>query len=262
VSALAAAVPATEECLVVDELHRNFGGVRAVDGASFTVERGRITGLIGPNGAGKSTVLAMIAGAVRPTSGSIRFEGRELTRVAPRLIPHLGVVRTFQLPSEFARLTVLENLVVAAPSQQGEALRGAVLGKRYWRRQEAEIVARARGLLVRFDLGDKEDLYAGELSGGQKRLLEIMRCLMVQPKLLLLDEPMAGVNPSLARRIERYLLELRDEGLTMLLIEHELGVIERTCDLVIVMAQGRVIAQGPMSDLRARQEVLNAYLIG
>jgi branched-chain amino acid transport system ATP-binding protein len=262
VTAAAAVVPAANASLVVHDLHRNFGGVKAVDGASFSVEAGRITGLIGPNGAGKSTVLAMIAGSLRPTSGSIRFEGQELTRLAPRLVPRRGVVRTFQLPSEFARLTVLENLVVAAPSQQGETLRGAVLGKRYWRRQEAESVARARALLDRFDLGDKEDLYAGEMSGGQKRLLEIMRCLMVEPKLLLLDEPMAGVNPSLARRIEKYLLELRDEGLTMLLIEHELGVVERICDPVIVMAAGRVIAQGPMTDLRGREEVLRAYLIG
>jgi branched-chain amino acid transport system permease protein len=248
--------------LEVDDLRRTFGGVRAVDGASFAVEPGRITGLIGPNGAGKSTVLAVIAGSLRPSSGSVRFEGDELTRVPSWLVPRRGVVRTFQLPSEFARLTVLENLVVAAPGQTGESLRGAIFARRRWRSREADIVARARALLARFDLGDKEDLYAGELSGGQKRLLEIMRCLMVEPKVLLLDEPMAGVNPSLARRIERYLLELRDEGLTMLLIEHELGVVERTCDPVIVMAHGRVIAQGPMNDIRGREEVLHAYLVG
>ena len=188
-------------------------------------------------------MLAVIAGSLRPSSGSVRFEGDELTRVPSWLVPRRGVVRTFQLPSEFARLTVLENLVVAAPGQTGESLRGAIFARRRWRSQEADIVA-------------------GELSGGQKRLLEIMRCLMVEPKVLLLDEPMAGVNPSLARRIERYLLELRDEGLTMLLIEHELGVVERACDPVIVMAHGRVIAQGPMSDIRGREEVLHAYLVG
>jgi branched-chain amino acid transport system ATP-binding protein len=248
--------------LEVEDLHRSFGGVRAVDGATFSVKPGGITGLIGPNGAGKSTVLAVIAGSLRPTSGTVRFEGDDLTRVPARLVPRRGVVRSFQLPSEFARLTVLENLVVAAPGQTGESLRGAMFARRRWRRQEAMIVARARALLTRFDLADKEDLYAGQLSGGQKRLLEIMRCLMIEPKMLLLDEPMAGVNPSLARRIERYLLELRDEGLTMLLIEHELGVIERTCDLVIVMANGRVIAQGPMDDIRRREEVLHAYLVG
>jgi branched-chain amino acid transport system permease protein len=250
------------DALVVRDLQRNFGGVRAVDGASLSVEPGRITGLIGPNGAGKSTVLAMISGALKPSGGSILFEGRELTHMPARLVPLCGVVRTFQLPGEFARLTVLENLVVAAPLQRGERLAGALIGRWYWRNQERQIVEKARELLDRFDLGNKEDTYAGELSGGQKRLLEIMRCLMVGPKLLLLDEPMAGVNPSLARRIERYLLELREEGLTMLLIEHELGLVERICDPVIVMAQGRVIAQGSMKDLRSRQEVLDAYLVG
>ena len=254
--------PRQQNTLTVRDLHRNFGGVRAVDGASLSVAPGRITGLIGPNGAGKSTVLAMIAGALKPSAGSILFEGHEITQMRARHVPLSGVVRTFQLPSEFARLTVLENLVVAAPSQRGEGLAGALLGRWYWRSQESQIVDRARALLARFDLGDKEDSYAGELSGGQKRLLEIMRCLMVRPKLLLLDEPMAGVNPSLARRIETYLLELREEGLTMLLIEHELGLVERICDPVIVMAHGRVIAQGSMADLRARQEVLDAYLIG
>jgi ABC-type branched-subunit amino acid transport system ATPase component len=247
---------------VVDDLHCNFGGVKAVDGASFSIEPQRITGLIGPNGAGKSTVLSLIAGMVRPTSGSVRFDGEELTRLPAQVIPRRGVVRSFQLASEFARLTVLENLVVAAPSQAGETLRGAVLARRRWRRQEAEVVARARALLARFDLADKEDSYAGQLSGGQKRLLEIARCLMVRPRVLMLDEPMAGVNPRLARLIERYLLELRDEGLTILLIEHELGVIERVCDPVVVMARGRVIAQGPMTDVREREEVLRAYLVG
>jgi branched-chain amino acid transport system ATP-binding protein len=262
VNAVAEAAVRQRDTLVVRDLHRNFGGVRAVDGASLTIAPGRITGLIGPNGAGKSTLLAMIAGALKPSVGSIVFEGRELTKMPARNVPRYGVVRTFQLPSEFARLTVLENLIVAAPGQRGERLGGALLGRWYWRSQELRNLDRARALLARFDLSDKEDTYAGELSGGQKRLLEIMRCLMVGPKLLLLDEPMAGVNPSLARRIERYLVDLRQEGLTMLLIEHELGVVERICDPVIVMAQGRVIAQGSMEDLRTQQKVLDAYLIG
>jgi ABC-type branched-subunit amino acid transport system ATPase component len=262
VSAVAEIDLRQRDTLVVRDLHRNFGGVRAVDGASLAVAPGRITGLIGPNGAGKSTVLAMIAGALKPTAGSIVFGGRELTHMPARQVPRFGVVRTFQLPSEFARLTVLENLVVAAPNQRGERLAGALLGRLNWRSQETKIVEKARALLARFDLSEKEDAYAAELSGGQKRLLEIMRCLMVDPRLLLLDEPMAGVNPSLARRIERYLVELREDGLTMLLIEHELGVVERICDPVIVMAQGKVIAQGSMEELRKQQKVLDAYLIG
>ena len=173
-----------------------------------------------------------------------------------------GIIRTFQLSSEFAALTVLENLLVAAPAQRGEALWQAALGKRYWRPQERAMVERARQLMARFDMSAKEDEYAGNLSGGQKRLLELMRGLMANPALLLLDEPMAGVNPSLARRIEQHLADLVCEGLTMLMIEHELAVVERLCDPVVVMAQGRVISEGTMADIRSDQEVLDAYLIG
>jgi branched-chain amino acid transport system ATP-binding protein len=152
--------------------------------------------------------------------------------------------------------------LVAAPAQRGEALWQAALGKRYWRPQERAMVERARQLMARFDMSAKEDEYAGNLSGGQKRLLELMRGLMTNPALLLLDEPMAGVNPSLARRIEQHLADLVSEGLTMLMIEHELAVVERLCDPVVVMAQGRVISQGTMADIRSDQEVLDAYLIG
>jgi branched-chain amino acid transport system ATP-binding protein len=174
-----------------------------------------------------------------------------------------GLIRTFQISSEFQRLTVLENLLVGAPAHPGETLVGSlVLGKRAWRAQEQELVDRARELLVRFEMQEKEDEYAGNLSGGQKRLLEIMRSLMAEPKLLLLDEPMAGVNPTLARGIERHLERLREAGLTMLMVEHELGVVERLCDRVIVMAQGKVISEGTMETLRRDQEVLDAYLVG
>ena len=253
---------ATGDLLAVSELHREFGGVKAVNGASFGIGAGRITGLIGPNGAGKSTALAMIAGALAPSSGSIRFKGTEIAGLPSYKVARLGVTRTFQISSEFARLTVLENLLVAAPGQRGESLKGALLGKRAWRTQERALLDRARDLLDRFDMTAKEDEYAGNLSGGQKRLLEIMRGLMAEPTLLLLDEPMAGVNPSLARRIERHLLELRDDGLTMLMVEHELGVVERLCDPVVVMAQGRVISEGTMGEIRSKQEVLDAYLVG
>jgi branched-chain amino acid transport system permease protein len=248
--------------LTVRDLHRHFGGVQAVNGASFEIPPGRITGLIGPNGAGKSTVLNVIAGALRPTAGQVCYRGQDITGLPPYKVARRGVIRTFQISSEFAALTVLENLLVAAPSQRGEALWQAALGKRYWRPDERTAVERARQLLTRFDMSAKEDEYAGNLSGGQKRLLEVMRGLMAQPALLLLDEPMAGVSPSLARRIERHLLELRAERLTMLMIEHELAVVERLCDSVIVMAQGRVISQGTMAEVRSDREVLDAYLIG
>jgi branched-chain amino acid transport system permease protein len=248
--------------LAVTDLHRQFGGVHAVNGASFQVPPGRITGLIGPNGAGKTTALNVIAGTLKPTAGNISYRGQDITGLPSYRVARRGIIRTFQISSEFAWLTVLENLLVAAPGQRGEALWQAALGKRYWQPHERKMVQRARELLARFDMSAKEDEYAGNLSGGQKRLLELMRGLMADPALLLLDEPMAGVNPSLARRIEQHLIDLRDEGLTMLMIEHELAVVERLCDPVIVMAQGRVISQGTMAEVRTDREVLDAYLIG
>ena len=250
------------EILVVREVHRDFGGVKAVDGASFSALRGRITGLIGPNGAGKSTLMGIIAGAIKPVSGAVHFEGEDVTGLAPHLIARRGIVRTFQLSAEFAKLTVLENLLVAAPGQKGESVWGAELGRRYWGPSENLVVERARGVLERFAMTPKENELAGNLSGGQKRLLEIMRALMAKPKMLLLDEPFAGVNPTLAREIEAYLIGLRDEGLSMIMVEHELSVVERVCDPVVVMAQGKVISEGSMRDVRARQEVINAYLVG
>jgi len=248
--------------LQVTDLRRSFGGVHAVDGASFVVRQGSITGLIGPNGAGKSTAIGMIAGAIVPTGGSIEFAGRVVTREPAYKMARRGLTRTFQLSSEFARLTVLENLLVAAPGQRGESLWGAFLGKPYWRRQERALVEQARDLMSRFAMTEKEDEYAGNLSGGQKRLVEIMRALMARPKLLLLDEPMAGVNPTLAGRIAAYLEELRDGGLTMLLVEHELAHVDRLCNPVVVMAQGKVLAEGTMAELRTQREVVDAYLVG
>jgi ABC-type branched-subunit amino acid transport system ATPase component len=248
--------------LTAADLHKQFGGVHAVSGTSFTVPAGQITGMIGPNGAGKSTVLNIIAGVLRPDAGTVSYRGHDITGHPPYRVARQGVTRTFQLSAEFSALTVLENLLVAAPEQRGERLRQAALGKRYWRAQERKNVEVARELLARFEMSASEDEYAGNLSGGQKRLLELMRALMARPALLLLDEPMAGVSPALSRRIEQYLLDLRGEGLTMLMVEHELAVVERLCDPVIVMAQGRVISQGTMADVRADQGVLDAYLIG
>jgi branched-chain amino acid transport system permease protein len=241
---------------------RDFSGVQAVAGADFELYDGRITGLIGPNGAGKSTVVNIISGAVKPRSGSIVFNGRDITSQPVHQIARRGIVRTFQLSSEFGRLTVLENLLVAAPSQVGESFLGAMLGKRYWQEQERKLVRQARALLARFGMTAKEEEYAGNLSGGQRRMVEIMRGLMAKPKLLLLDEPLAGVNPTLAQEIMGYLEDLRDEGLTMLMVEHDLGAVDRVCDPVIVMAQGKVLAQGTLRELRQQREVLDAYFIG
>ena len=248
--------------LSVKDVRRDYGGVRAVDGASFSAQRGRITGLIGPNGAGKSTLLGIIAGAIKPTAGTVTFEGADVTGLPPHRIARRGISRTFQLSAEFSKLTVLENLLVAAPDQKGERLWGAELGRLYWGRAEDALVASARDVLDRFAMTAKENEISANLSGGQKRLLEIMRALMAKPQMLLLDEPFAGVNPTLAREIEQYLLDLRADGLSMIMVEHELSVVERLCDPVVVMAQGKVIAEGSMLDVTTRQEVLDAYLVG
>jgi branched-chain amino acid transport system permease protein len=236
--------------------------MHAVDGVSIEVLPGRLTGLIGPNGAGKSTFLAVLAGTLPASEGSIVFDGEEISALPTFRRARRGLVRTFQLPSEFGQLTVLENLLAAAPKNKGDSIVGALRGRRYWREDEAALVERARDLLARFRMTEKEDQYAGDLSGGQKRLVEIMRALMLQPRLLLLDEPMAGVHPSIVGEIASYLESLRDDGLTILMVEHQLAIVERLCDPVIVMAQGKVIGRGSMIELRRQREVIDAYLIG
>jgi branched-chain amino acid transport system permease protein len=248
--------------LSVRDLSRDFGGVRAVDGLSFDLAPGQVTGLIGPNGAGKSTALKLIAGAIRPSAGHVVVDGADVAGRPAHTVARLGVIRTFQHTSEFARLTVLENLLTAAPGQPGDSLGGALLGRRHSRPRQQELLGEAWSLLADFQLTAAADSYAGQLSGGQRRLVEIMRALMARPRVLLLDEPMAGVNPTLRLTIEEHLQRLRDDGLTMLMVEHELGSVERVCDSVIVMAQGKVLATGTMAELRQNQEVISAYLVG
>ncbi len=257
-----APLSASPLAIVVRDLERGFLGVKAVDGISFDVPAGQATGLIGPNGAGKSTALKLIAGALKPTAGSIVVGGVDMAGWPAPRVAREGVIRTFQHTSEFARLTVLENLLVASPGQPGDSLGGAMLGRRHARARQHELLAEAWLLLEQFNLTQHADTYAGELSGGQRRLVEIMRALMARPKILLLDEPMAGVNPTLRLTIEEHLQRLRDQGLTMLMVEHELGAVERVCDSVVVMAQGRLLATGSMAQLRENEEVVNAYLVG
>ncbi|HEX9040246.1 MAG TPA: branched-chain amino acid ABC transporter ATP-binding protein/permease [Trebonia sp.] len=265
---------------------REFGGVRAVAGVSFAVRRGTITGLIGPNGAGKSTLLAMLAGTLPASSGEVRYLGQDVTGLPAFRRARLGLVRTFQLASEFKRLTVLENLLSAVPyrpggrppvppeglsggkarayrtGNRGDSLRGALAGPRYWRGDETAAIERASVLLEQFGLTGHANSYAGDLSGGQRRLVEIMRALMTEPKVLLLDEPMAGVHPHLARRIGNELTALAAGGLTVLMVEHELAIMDEFCDPVIAMAEGAVLAEGTMAELRGRTEVVEAYLVG
>jgi len=248
--------------LIVDGLVKRYGGVHAVDGASFTAAAGSITGLIGPNGAGKSTVLGLVSGFVRPDAGRITFDGRDVAALPAHRRARLGIVRTFQLPREFRALTTIENLLVAAPGQRGESAAGVVAGRWMWRRDEDELAEAARGLLRLFGMAEAADQRAGRLSGGQKRLLEVMRALMARPRLLLLDEPMAGLAPALAERLEAACRQLAGAGMSILLVEHELGVVERLCETVVVMAQGKVISEGRMAELRTRKEVQDAYVVG
>jgi ABC-type branched-subunit amino acid transport system ATPase component len=241
---------------------RDFGGMRAVDGVSFQVREGTLTGLIGPNGAGKSTLLATLAGTLPVTSGKVIYRGQDITGMPAFRRARLGLVRTFQLASEFKRLTVMENLLSAVPANRGDSFRGAVLGRRYWKGDESASIERAAAILERFGLTEFANHYAGDLSGGQRRLVEIMRSLMAEPGMLLLDEPMAGVHPNLARRIGNELVALCSEGMTILMVEHELAIMDEFCDPVVVMAEGAVLAEGTMEQLRGRSEVVEAYLVG
>src|SRR5438132_7361054 len=206
--------------------------------------------------------MSLLAGTLPASSGTIVFEGEDITRLPAYQRARRVLVRTFQLPSEVGLMTVLENLLVAAPDNRGESLLGALLGKRYWMPDEKRLVEQARGLLNRFGMTAKESDYAGDMSGGQKRLIEIMRALMLHPRLLLLDDPMSGVHPRVIEQIQYYLQVLRTEGLTILMVEHELHLVEQLCDPVFVMAQGKLIGSGTMASLRRQREIVDAYLVG
>jgi branched-chain amino acid transport system permease protein len=251
-----------EVVLQAVDVVREFGGLRAVAGVTVSVRRGTLTGLIGPNGAGKSTLLAMLAGTLPVSAGHIRYLGEDVTALPAYRRARLGLIRTFQLASEFKRLTVMENLLTSVPGNRGDSMRGALAGPRYWRGDEDAAIVRATALLERFGLEDKANSYAGDLSGGQRRMVEIMRALMAEPRVLLLDEPMAGVHPTLARKIGGELVALAAAGLTVLMVEHELAIMDEFCDPVVAMAEGAVLAQGTMSELRRRSDVVEAYLVG
>jgi branched-chain amino acid transport system ATP-binding protein len=253
--------PADKIILDVQSTSKSFGGLRAVDNCSFTVGRGSVTGLIGPNGAGKSTAANLITGFIRADSGAILFEGKDIARLPVHQIAQLGLTRTFQITRELERMTVTENLLAAPHDQLGESFWLGLLGLPTARKQEDENLQRALKLLRDFDLYHLHDEYAGNLSGGQRRLLELARVVMTRPKLLLLDEPFAGINPVLAGRLSDYIDALcKDEGITFLIIEHNLALVERLCHTVIVMALGRTIAEGSMAELRQNSAVVDAYL--
>ena len=250
----------TEPLLEVRDLARSFYGVQALAGVRLAVEARRITGLIGPNGAGKTTLFNCISGVVPPDAGSVRFAGRDITGWRPDRIANAGLVRTFQIARGFPRLSVYENLLLYGDRQPGERVLPALRRSAAARRRETELLEAARAVAARLDLTRLLNEPASSLSGGQKKLLEIGRVLMARPQIILLDEPVAGVNPVLAREIARHLRALADDGLTILLIEHHMDTIAALCDHVVVLAEGRNLAEGTFAELLADPAVQEAYM--
>jgi ABC-type branched-subunit amino acid transport system ATPase component len=250
-----------EMILEVRGVSRSFGGVRAVDDAGFDVARGSITSLIGPNGAGKSTLFNIVSGFLRGESGTIRLEGREIQGRPPHRIVDRGLVRTFQTARALSRLSVLDNVVLGARHHPGERFGGAFVHRRASASREAQAREQAYGLLRLVRLDGHADHLAGTLSGGQRKLLDFARVLMAEPRLLLLDEPMAGVNPALREQLLEHILELRaGSGMTFLLVEHDLDIVMRASDHVVVLSSGRLISEGTPDEVRADRRVVDAYL--
>ncbi|GAA3727161.1 branched-chain amino acid transport system ATP-binding protein [Spinactinospora alkalitolerans] len=240
-------------------VRRSFGGLTAVDVQHLEVQRGTITALIGPNGAGKSTLFNLLTGFDRVDAGQWSFNGHRLNGVSGHKVARRGMVRTFQLTKALTRLTVMDNMLLAAQGQVGERMWGAFL-RPLWGARERANVQRAEALLERFKLLAKRDEMAGSLSGGQRKLLEMARSLMVNPSMIMLDEPMAGVNPALVQSLLGHITALRDEGVTVLFVEHDMDVIMGISDWIVVLAQGKVIAEGCPEDIRSNREVIDAYL--
>ncbi|MGC6397236.1 MAG: ABC transporter ATP-binding protein [Ilumatobacteraceae bacterium] len=245
--------------LVADNVRRAFGGLVAVDVEHLEVQRGAITALIGPNGAGKTTFFNLLTNFDEPDTGDRLFEGNDLSGVSAYKVANLGMVRTFQLTKSLSKMTVIDNMRLGGTGQAGESFFRALLPF-LWRRQEAEITERADALLERFKLSHMRDEFAGTLSGGQRKLLEMARALMVRPNMVMLDEPMAGVNPALKQSLLDHVKGLRDEGMTVLFVEHDMDMVQEISDWVVVMAEGRIIAEGPPESIASNQAVVDAYL--
>jgi branched-chain amino acid transport system ATP-binding protein len=251
--------PKPDPILVADGITRTFGGLTAVAVDHVEIQRGAITALIGPNGAGKTTFFNLLTGFDQPDQGKWSFNGRPLSGVPPHKVARMGMVRTFQLTKALSRLTVLENMRLGATDQKGERFLTALLPM-FWRAQEQQVTERAQDLLTRFKLIEKSEDFAGSLSGGQRKLLEMARALMVEPEIVMLDEPMAGVNPALTQSLLGHVKQLREDGMTVLFVEHDMDMVRDISDWVVVMAEGRVIAEGPPDSIMADQAVVDAYL--
>ncbi len=247
----------------IEGISKAFGGLRAVDNVHFTVARGGITGLIGPNGAGKTTLFSILAGFLKADEGRVLLDGEDVTGLPPYKLFHRGLVRTFQIPREFSRMTVRDNLLVVPPGQAGESLPQAWFRWGKVRREDRRVGEKADEVLEFLNLTHVADELAGNLSGGQKKLLELGRTMMIDAKVVLLDEPGAGVNRTLLNSIRDSIRRLNTErGYTFCLIEHDMDLIAQLCDPVVVMAQGQVLMQGAMDEIRANTEVQDAYLGG
>ena len=254
-------VPKPDPILVVDGVWRHFGGVVAVEVDHLEVQRNSITALIGPNGAGKTTFFNLVTGFDQPDAGEWKFDGTRLAGMKPHRVAKRGMVRTFQLTKALSRMSLLENMRLGATGQRGERVFSGIL-QLPWQSQEKEITERADSLLARFKLDHHREEFAGALSGGQRKLLEMARALMAEPTMVMLDEPMAGVNPALKQSLLHHIKLLKDEGRTVLFVEHDMDMVREISDWVIVMAQGRVIAEGPPDLIGQNQEVIDAYLGG
>jgi len=249
----------SDPILIADKITRQFGGLTAVNVDHLEIQRGSITALIGPNGAGKTTFFNLLTGYDSPNSGTWSFNGKKLNGIPPHKVARLGMVRTFQLTKALYRLTVIENMALGARNQKGESVLRSVFPW-IWRAQETEIRARATEILRNFKLLEKQDDFAAALSGGQRKLLEMARALMVEPEMIMLDEPMAGVNPALKQSLLEHIKELRTEGKTVLFVEHDMDMVHEISDWVIVMAQGEVIAEGTPASVMGNEQVIAAYL--
>jgi neutral amino acid transport system ATP-binding protein len=248
-----------DSILVAEDVRRRFGGLTAVSVDHLEIQRGAITALIGPNGAGKTTFFNLLTGFDRPNSGTWTFDGEELTGLSAHMIARRGMVRTFQLTKALARLRVIDNMKLGGAGQTGENFFRALV-RPFWRDEESELDQRADELLERFNLAHMRNEFAGELSGGQRKLLEMARALMAQPRLIMLDEPMAGVNPALAQTIIRHVQDLRDDGLTVVFVEHDMDVVREISNWVVVMSDGEIVAEGRHSSIVANPAVIDAYL--
>ena len=247
--------------IVVQDVVKHFGGVAAVDGVSMEIKQGTITGLIGPNGAGKSTLFNLIAGNLSPESGSIYLDGEDVTGLKPHMLFSKGLLRTFQIAHEFQSLSVLDNLMMVPSLQVGESLLGAWFKRDKVVRQEAEMRGKAEEVISFLNMGHLANELAGNLSGGQKKLLELGRTMMASPKVVILDEVGAGVNRTLLKEIGDAILSMnRERGFTFCMIEHDMDFISRLCDPVVVMAEGKILAQGSAEEIKANEDVIEAYL--